>query len=315
MSQSRESLYGDFLPLIAAVEATSRRVDGIPDSQIDQHQGFGTLKDENSFKVKAERAAVHRMLQQARAAELILQHLRSGKGARPEWHACVNGQHFPDETVGRMGYEQLIWLSSRALPSRRNAPPPAPTDGSESTLIGFHIDEFIRFLDANGVPHTLGKPKDADLLEGGSEADTSEAGAPQANFVVAIPKPPAEPRRFNGIWAEALEMAWAQASLKDDARSTYAALCAIAKAPNPPYPILGFVNGEGVKWEDDQADDGISFFTLKNMRDRLRPRKSEGALRLEVASKTGDPRKPATERPSANPSSARKNGGRRTAER
>jgi hypothetical protein len=42
----------------------------------------------------------------------------------------------------------------------------------------------------------------------------------------------------------------------------------LAETPNPPAPLIGYVEGEGIKY---QADKGVKFFTKGALRKQMEP--------------------------------------------
>jgi hypothetical protein len=73
-------------------------------------------------------------------------------------------------------------------------------------------------------------------------------------------------RNRTNILAPVIEKAKEKALAPNEPQSVWASLVQLAEATNRPAPLLGFVDGEGVKY---QANNGPVFFTLKNLRDRM----------------------------------------------
>ncbi len=74
------------------------------------------------------------------------------------------------------------------------------------------------------------------------------------------------------ILAPVIELAKSKAILIDDASSVWAVLVQLAESKDRPAPLLGFVDGEGVKY---QGENGPEFFTLKNLRDRMNRKRNK----------------------------------------
>ena len=68
------------------------------------------------------------------------------------------------------------------------------------------------------------------------------------------------------ILGPVIEKAKTQAIAPDNAQSVWASLVQLAEATNKVAPLLGFIDGEGVKY---QANNGPTIFTFKNLRDRM----------------------------------------------
>jgi len=60
----------------------------------------------------------------------------------------------------------------------------------------------------------------------------------------------------------------------DDAQCVWLALVELAERKEPPRPLLGYVEGEGIKYKKQygKASDRIEFFTKENLQDRFRRR-------------------------------------------
>ncbi len=77
-------------------------------------------------------------------------------------------------------------------------------------------------------------------------------------------------------------MAWEDARDKTDAHSVLAALCKLAAQEKPPIPLLRLAGTNTVEWADDTEKSGFSFFTLKDMRSRLRPKRGRSSEPTEA---------------------------------
>ena len=56
----------------------------------------------------------------------------------------------------------------------------------------------------------------------------------------------------------------------DDFQSVWAELVKLAESENPPAPLIGFTDGEGVKYRSESGENGVKFFTKRNLSDRMR---------------------------------------------
>lgn len=71
---------------------------------------------------------------------------------------------------------------------------------------------------------------------------------------------------------EVIKMAESRVLDSADWMSVWAALVGIAKADHKPAPLLGYVEGEGVKYVVFGEPDGVRFLTREALRKRLSPR-------------------------------------------
>lgn len=74
-------------------------------------------------------------------------------------------------------------------------------------------------------------------------------------------------RRINALSA-VIDKAKKNSAAPDDYQSVWAALMALAQTANRPSPLLGYADGEGVKWDDDGT---VKFFTKDALRKRMNP--------------------------------------------
>ena len=172
MSIFRDRLQSNFLPLRDAVDAIGCRIK-ISVKEVDGYRSLNCSKDEGSFATKSERAVVGRMLRQAHASERLIQLLNQGSEPRPIWRESVSGYSVLNDAIGREGSGILIQWANQKLPRPHRPPskwdigpiseiPPIFGPPPREVIIGFDVDEFIRFLDSNRVPHDLGAPANND---------------------------------------------------------------------------------------------------------------------------------------------------------
>lgn len=120
---------------------------------------------------------------------------------------------------------------------------------------------------------------DASRMRGAHVAEAAPAPAPQTATpeqpqaaalapVVAESASKSPPRKRRDLLTPAIEAAQRECGDAFDSPAVWAALVKMAEAQK--YRLLG-VTEEGIKWTD--ANDAIKFFTLRNLRDRLRTRK------------------------------------------
>lgn len=174
MSTVRVELWGNFLPLRDAVDAVSR-LTTVSVEQIDARRSLNLSSDEHSFETKLDRAKIGGMLRQAHAADRLLHLLNQEAETRPKWRELSHGYAVLNDTLGLEGVGILIQLAKQAFPS--SSPtfgkwaaghPPASQASFQPprwTSLGFDLDEFIRFLESNNVPHTLGVPVGAQSID------------------------------------------------------------------------------------------------------------------------------------------------------
>ncbi len=271
MKVIREGLYGNFIPLRDAVRAIGVGITVTVD-EIDSRRSLNRCRDETSVETIVERASFGRMLREARSAEVLLILLSRPANSRPSWYDSASGYALPDETVGREGLLVLAdWAKQMLPPATRPVGKSTSVSTDPTALIfevprsvqlGFDIDEFIQFLDANGVKHSLG-----DSLSSPPEPADAAAAAidPSSPTVSARP-----PRSFRGPLAHVLGMAYKRAEDWSDYRSVFAALQTLARQKEPPSPLCGCDEG-AVKWLDEESNE-VKFFEPENMQSRMRAR-------------------------------------------
>jgi hypothetical protein len=192
MSIVRERPYGNFLSLIEAVEAIGRTI-VISDKEIYRHHSLNPPKDANNFETKIGLAVVDRMLRQAHAADRLFELLNREPEFPPSWYELKRGRMFRDDSVGREGCEILAQWANQMTPTRGNS---SGKWGSVNTAalsaepsfaaprgmsLGFDVDKFIQFLDSNGIPHSLGAPKDEGPIEASPPKAPTETLAASAD--------------------------------------------------------------------------------------------------------------------------------------
>jgi hypothetical protein len=279
MRKVREGLLGNFIPLARTVDAIWVRI-SISVEEIDGRRSLNCSKDENDIETKLERAAIGRLLGQARAAGRLLQLLNRAADRRPKWYDSSPGYAVLDDSLAREGLDILIRWMHQSLPpppvphGRWSSPAPAPdpVEGifrvPRSDQLGFDIDELIRFLDADQIPHALGEALDFPQVDAIDEA-VRRAAAPTAERLL-LP-----PLVFRGDLAEVLYIALESARDPYNAGSVFDELYRLADKPDGERkaPLLGAENGE-VKWWDEKQKRN-RWFSRKDMSDRYRQLKKE----------------------------------------
>lgn len=96
--------------------------------------------------------------------------------------------------------------------------------------------------------------------------DTAAASDPNMMAKPTIKKSHRVETRKN-ILAAVISLAKSKAVDGRDPNSVWAELVKMADSATRPSPLLGYVDGEGVKY---QKESGLAFFTLKNLRDRMK---------------------------------------------
>lgn len=282
MSTDRARPYGNFLALIDAVEAVGRNI-LVSIDEIDTHRSLNRSRDEDSFETKAERAVFDRVLRHAHAAERLVELLNRPAELRPKWHELVSGRFLLNDGVGREGLGILVEWANQMVPAKPRSTgkwASASAPGSSSTAdvdsprgmsLGFDVDKFIRFLDSNAVPHTLGAPKDDDPIEPNppkvptvahtASSTKSDAEAPSRRIDLSV-------LNFKTSIAEKLYVAIEKARDPFSHVSVFEKLLEFANEPDSPskWPLIEVVDGEIKYWDGDK----ISIFNKKKTYDRMR---------------------------------------------
>ena len=76
-------------------------------------------------------------------------------------------------------------------------------------------------------------------------------------------------RRGNALGAVLTE-AKKRATDGEDWQSVWASLVALAQSANRPTPLLGYTEGEGVKYQTDDAESPVGWLTREAYRGRFR---------------------------------------------
>jgi hypothetical protein len=165
---------------------------------------------------------------------------------------------FPDDATKDTYYQRLRLL--RAWRSNSLFTPCAgdiglPDDNSKVKLIEFV--GWAQGMDLLGIPNELAwlvpaNPPQVSVppVAQNTIANNDKPGTRRANLLTAV-----------------IDKAMEAATDPNDANSVWASLVEIAQAKDRPSPLLGFVDGEGVKY---QGLNDVEFFILKNLRDRMR---------------------------------------------
>lgn len=273
MKTRQDGLGGRFVSLDGAVQAVSSAMPITKKEEVDRWLSLNRPKNDEDDELSRQRAAIDALLRQGRASERLLDILNRPANLRPSWYEDSSGFARFNESVAPEGLEILhrwakeSWYSPPLPPSRWGFPVRNPLQASKpprAMELGFDVAELRRALDAEGVPHGLDRLGITDNL--GSTA--APAGAGKVRGEAATEKP-----KFRGPLAEVLSLAWENAHDKTSAHSVLAALCKLAAQQDPPIPLLRLAGTNTVEWADDTKKSGVSLFTLKDMRSRLRPKR------------------------------------------
>jgi len=100
----------------------------------------------------------------------------------------------------------------------------------------------------------------------GAESHDQASSMPLEQLELRGGQPKSRNAPHTNILRAVIDIAKKNAVKPDDHQSVWAALTSLADSDKRPPPLLGFVDGEGVKY---QNDDGVKFLTKKNLLDRL----------------------------------------------
>jgi hypothetical protein len=93
-------------------------------------------------------------------------------------------------------------------------------------------------------------------------------GTPGPAPIRKVPSQATQTRR--NVLDHIIELAQESATKRTDPQSVYAELKKLANSGDRPPPLLGFIEDEGVKYEDSNGN--AKFFTLKNLSERMKRR-------------------------------------------
>lgn len=169
---------------------------------------------------------------------------------------------------------------------------PAGNTGLAPESIGIPVNDRVEALDGNDAPGAVheaavvtksGHTGDATAtvtLEGVERASESRTSSRAEARMPPISRPVTThdmdgkvKRRFRGPLAEVLNLAIGKARDPHDHRSVFAALCDLARAPEPPIPLLGYNAADNVVLWNNGDLERPDLFDLEDMYSRLRPRK------------------------------------------
>lgn len=310
MRRIRAGLHGNFLSLDRAVRAVAACLE-ISGDEVEERRGLNRSDDED-VQTRLDRSVIRRVLSEAKAAGILLRHLNQPARFRPSWRdASIGGFPILDEGVSREGLEMLArWAlveASFELHRSHWAGQGEPDlcmgqlpGASRLVHIGFDIDDFIHFLDSIGVGHNLGKAMNAPSAPAAVEpgqVSTIAQGAPQAGAtdttiaqpsalgsnqspggdasqqIASVASKPLPTFNFRGPLSEVLHLAVKNAADPRRYTAAYEALRELARAKDPPIPLLGYsAAGDEVLWNNGDRDSPASF-TKENMKSRYRSMK------------------------------------------
>ncbi|MDP3251301.1 MAG: hypothetical protein Q8M77_05260 [Hydrogenophaga sp.] len=155
-----------------------------------------------------------------------------------------------------------------------------------TTISELGHDEFYRRFDlAKAEPtvrHSLARLEDLQAknemaLAAWRKAMVHELLKPATNEPVAIAAAPAVRTIQMGLpknqivnpMSAVIKMAQEKALDRDDWTSVWAALVALAKSESKPAPLLGYTEGEGVKYQADSFDEQVAWLTREALRKRI----------------------------------------------
>jgi hypothetical protein len=98
--------------------------------------------------------------------------------------------------------------------------------------------------------------------ESNPESDTNKQGRPRTIQTTTM-------KRSDELTA-VIATAKNTAQNSGDYQSVWAELVKLAESENPPAPLIGFTDGEGVKYRSESGENGVKFFTKRNLSDRMR---------------------------------------------
>lgn len=122
-----------------------------PRAPVDGPKVLEELGRPNRYKEIAVRSHIRKCIREARAAGVLLQALNHPSALSPQWYDAPSGYPIADDSVRRTGLDELLVVSRTELSLRADR-------SSRLSEIGFDVDEFIRFLDAQGIDHNRGTP-------------------------------------------------------------------------------------------------------------------------------------------------------------
>jgi len=148
--------------------------------------------------------------------------------------------------IVRPFYEEAYWNDLNAW-LERSEPRITFRFARPNTPVNIETQEaFVATLSPNKLPAR----KEGQTTYTGSGSFTKHAIATRSNPLKAV-----------------IEKAKNSAADPSDIHSVWATFVKLAQGANRPAPLLGYVDGEGVKWD---ANGTVKFFTKKNLSDRMR---------------------------------------------
>jgi len=144
-------------------------------------------------------------------------------------------------------------------------------------LLEFHGGLRLASLDAQKVRAEFLGESSAQLAHSSEPASASGA-AERAPTAAPAPADTSSPQKHTHLMknsrgdelAPLIRQAIENASDPTNYNSAWIEFKALALLPNPPRPLVGFTAGEGVKYEDDEAEYGVAIMTKEAFRGRHR---------------------------------------------
>lgn len=177
-------------------------------------------------------------------------------------HDNVTPEGHRNEETGRDEYKQLLgYFNALALAQPEHRTFEQWVRIAQNAGLTYHswIDDYLSAVDTIAVMKEASEertvPRQRDI------SSTPAAGLREVSHRLKNRSHP-----LDSIFAKAL----AESLDKTDYQSVWAAYVKIAQADNRPAPLLGYAEGEGVKYSSDTAGNGVAFDTKRNFAARFR---------------------------------------------